>query len=171
MATSLRPSSAHRARSRAACFLPRGFSLVELTIVLAIVAIISTMAMGRYWSSLGNYRAEMAARRIAQDLQLVQTRARATSSAQSFIINQISSLYRLPGEKPLRPGDPDMRVRLTDDPFNARILVFRSGAGLSTIKFDGYGTPDQSMQIQVGSGEHTRTVDMNASGVIRVTTP
>src|SRR5438105_3411892 len=94
-ARNLRPCVALPARRRAdSAFRPPmltrrasifrlAFSLVELTVVLALVVIVSAIALPRYWSSAGYYRVDLAARRLAADLALAQTHARTTAQFQN----------------------------------------------------------------------------------------
>jgi prepilin-type N-terminal cleavage/methylation domain-containing protein len=48
--------------------LAKGFSLLELVMVVAIVGIVSAIAVPRYSTAACNYRAEVAARRVAKDI-------------------------------------------------------------------------------------------------------
>ena len=77
--------TAHRgvrraARRAASCSARGGFSLFELLIAMSVIAIIAAVAVPRYASSVGRYRAESAARRVAADLTLAQAKARAAKA-------------------------------------------------------------------------------------------
>ena len=53
------------------------------------------MALPRYGRSVGRYRAECAARRIASDLALAKATAKATSSDRSVTFNTVADSYTL----------------------------------------------------------------------------
>lgn len=163
-----RPSSPE-GRTRAVC--ASGFSIIELVVVLAIISIASAFAIGRYSSSMSRYRADLAARRLQQDLLLAQSRARSTADTRMVTVDQPDGSYRLVGEKPLRPSDIDYRVSLRIEPFLTLIRRIDTPNGSPQIVFDGYGTPNQAMQIVLASGPDKRTVTVSASGVVSVSNP
>src|SRR5690606_27031377 len=71
------------AMPQAAQPLRRGFSLLELVMVLTIIAILAAIATPRYANAMARYRADLAARRIAADLLLAQRLARTESRSRS----------------------------------------------------------------------------------------
>ena len=122
-----------------------GFSLVELVMVLAIMAIITALAVPHYNSSVSRYRADAAARRIASDLELAQSRA-----------------YQLAGIADLNHPDQPYTVRLADPPYFA-VLKSVNFAGSNTISFDGYGQPTNPGAIILGVGVEQRTITVDPS--------
>src|SRR5437763_12147293 len=87
--------------SRSDPFFRGAFSLIELMLVIAIIAVVSAMALPRYSNSLHAYRATMAAKRIASDLQLAQFRARSLSTTRTVTFTAAASSYQLAGESDL----------------------------------------------------------------------
>src|SRR3954451_23186913 len=63
------------------------FTLFELMIVILIIWIAAAVAVPRYASSVGRYRAEFAAKRVAADLNLARARAKAASSTRNVTFN------------------------------------------------------------------------------------
>src|SRR3954468_24220391 len=71
------------------------FSLFELLFVIAIIAIVAAMAMPRYGRSVARYRAECAAKRVAADLALARSTAKAVSAERIVTFNTVAGSYTL----------------------------------------------------------------------------
>lgn len=165
-----RPRAAPQAPRRAV----RAFSLVELATVLAIIACVAGMAYPRYASSLSRYRVDLAAKRFAADLALAQAAARASGSFQTVAIDAAGATYRLNEQSSLTATGGRYLVSLSASPFFTTIASAKTsgGAAVTALKFDGYGRPDQALTARLASGDHTRTITVDAStGAINVTTP
>jgi prepilin-type N-terminal cleavage/methylation domain-containing protein len=139
----------------------RGFTLIELVLVAAIVSILSAVAIPRYASSLANYRADAAARRILADIQLAQARARALSAQQTITFSTTQHSYQIAGY-----ADPDLpsatyTVSLRAAPYSARLTTASFG-GSATLTLNGFGLPATSGTLQVQSGAAVRTLTINA---------
>jgi prepilin-type N-terminal cleavage/methylation domain-containing protein len=137
-----------------------GFSIVELALVLAIISVLAGIAAPRYARSLARYRADMAARRIAADLSLAQSRARSSSTSQAIVFDVTNNQYTIPGL-----ANPDNRsqtyvVNLKDEPYLATIGTASFG-GASTLTFNGYGDPANSGSITITSGDWTKTITLS----------
>jgi prepilin-type N-terminal cleavage/methylation domain-containing protein len=140
----------------------RGFSLVELVLVLAIMAIVSALAVPRYYSSVARYRADAAARRIASDLELAQSRAYSRNATQSALFSIGSSSYQIDGmADPYHPSQP-YTVRLGESPYFARLKSVNF-AGSNTLSFDGYGQPASAGTIVLAVGMEQRTITIELS--------
>jgi len=133
--------------ARAAC----AFTLVELMIVMAIIATLAFMAVPRFNNALAPRRAEMAAGRIAADLDYARRHARATSSAIVVQFDASRSTYTLIGVT--HPDHPAQAyaVALTDEPYRATIGTFDVG-GDTNIVFDAWGDADARASISVVTG-------------------
>jgi prepilin-type N-terminal cleavage/methylation domain-containing protein len=143
------------------------FSLLELLIVLVLVGIISAIAVPRYASSLDNYRASVAARKVAADLAMTQSSARAGSRAQTLAFVSSGQSYRVEGLAAL-DGVPDRyAVNLSEPPYSSRATV--DFAGTLSVTFDGYGTPSSGGTVLLRSGQARRTVTLDAhTGACRI---
>jgi len=178
--SSIRPCDAPPAPRRADSALatrpslrpPRGFTLFELTIVLAIVVIVSAIALPRYWSSIARYRVDIAARRLAADISLAQSHARTSGQFHNIQFTRGSLTYTLPEETSFTESPTGYVVNLDASPFNVSVLSFALSDGGKTITFDGFGQAAQSATIQLGAIGHSRTITLNqASGAVNVATP
>lgn len=136
--------------------------------VLAIVSVLAGIAAPRYAQSLARYRADMAARRIASDLALAQTRARTTSTSQTIIFDVTNNQYTISGL-----ADPDNRsqnyvVNLKDEPYLATIGTASFG-GAGTLTFNGYGDPANAGTITIISGAWTKQITLSAqTGLVSI---
>lgn len=173
----IRPSAARHACRRADRAFggwAGAYSLMELTVVLVIVALGAGIAVPRYAGSLSRYRVDMAGKRLAADLALAQSAARSTGTFQQVKFGIASDGYQLVEQGSLLNDGRKMTVLLNVDPYYTTIVTVKDGNGalVPTMKFDGFGQPDQSLTVKLRSGTHTRTVTVDkVSGAINVATP
>lgn len=147
----------------------RGFSLVELVLVVAILAVVTAVAMPRYQAALARYRLEAGTRRLAADLQLAQESARTAGARRTVIFDLLTSQLRIPElSDPLRGSSGSYLTRLGEFPYYCRIVSADLGGDQEVI-FDGFGQPDSGGQIILSCGSLTRTIELQArSGQVRL---
>lgn len=138
----------------------RGFSLLELILVLAIVATLAAIASPRYGYALARYRAEAAARRVAADLELARATAKADSTSVTVMFNLADNRYELIGVTSLDRDFTDAELVLSDEPYRSR-LVAAGFNGNQVVVFDGYGVPDSGGTVVVSCGSVTRIVELD----------
>lgn len=143
----------------------RGFTLLELVLVAAIVGVIAMIAAPRYSSSLWNYRADAAAQRLAADLRLARDTARLTSRSTtiSFTAAFIGQ-YSIINVAPLDTASGTYAVNLSRDPYRATMDSVTIGGGGMALIFDGFGTPRDTAVISVRCGPMRRVVRVDALG-------
>jgi prepilin-type N-terminal cleavage/methylation domain-containing protein len=146
----------------------RGFTLVELAVVVVVMAVLAQVAVPRYGRAISNWRAEAAARRIASDIGVAQARARALSTSQSIVFSTGSNSYQITGmADPDHPGTT-YTVGLADQTTGA-VVGSAAFGGSSTLTFNGYGSPTNGGSVVVTSGTATRTVVVAAeTGAVSV---
>jgi type II secretory pathway pseudopilin PulG len=146
--------------------------LVELVMVTAIVAVIAAIAVPRYGSSVANMRVQMAARKLAADLAMIQSQARASSASRAIEFVPATGLYRLPQVGGI-DGAAVYEVNLAADPYLCAFDLTFDGTGtINTLQFDGYGTPSRGVSVQLRSGTTQRTVLLSrTTGAVSITTP
>jgi prepilin-type N-terminal cleavage/methylation domain-containing protein len=138
-----------------------GFTAVELLITMAVITVLAAMAVPRFGGAIGRYRAEMAARRVVQDLTLARSIAISRSTKQSVSFDRTNHSYQLVGiMDPDRPSRPFI-IELAQHPYEAALLKLDLG-GDATIVFDGYGTPDAAGTILIGVGGIQKRIDVAA---------
>ena len=136
------------------------FSLVELLFVIAIIAIVAAVAMPRYGRSVARYRAQCAARRIAADLYLARSSAKANSSDRVVTFNTVAGSYTLGGVRNIDHASSPYTVTLSDAPYHAQ-LYYADFGGSPQAQFDMYGSPKWGGQVIVKVGEFQQVVALN----------
>jgi prepilin-type N-terminal cleavage/methylation domain-containing protein len=141
----------------------RGFTLVELVIVAAVMAVISAIAIPQYGAAMANFRVKAAARRLVSDLAMAQASARSGSVSRPIDFDPATGSYTIGGISGL-DGAATYNVSLKDDPYRSTFAVTLTGAGVANrLTFSGYGWPDRAANIVITSGTAKRTVATDAS--------
>ena len=134
-----------------------GFTLIDLVMTVAVIAIIAAIATPRYANALTRYRAEAAARRVVADLALARQTAKSTSSSRTVEFDAGDDSYVIPNVRELDTAGTTYRVQLQDPPYQAQIVSVDLG-GDSEIIFDGFGIPDSGGSVVVQAGDYQYTV-------------
>ena len=136
------------------------FTLIELVLVIATIAVLSAIAVPRYADALARYRTDLAAKRVAADLLLARANARTTGTVQ--VVNFAADGYTLTGMPAPDGGAGDYAVRLSDEPYGATLGTVAFGDPPATsVTFDRYGTPNASGGVVVKAGRHQKTVSVD----------
>ena len=125
------------------------FTLVELVICLAILATAAAIAVPRYAASLARYRAELAAKRIVNDLELVRNRARAQGTYESAYFYTSGDYYRMASDPAL--SDQVAAILLRQDRRAAG-----SGAAAAGSTFSAHAGADPWLQTRKVFVEYRR---------------
>lgn len=133
----------------------RGFSLVELTVVLVLIGVLAALAAPRFANASSHRRVESAAARVIADLRYAQQRARATS-------DNVSLNFR--GGNTYTLADKNTKVLQTVDlsaePFGVQIES-KIDRSVTRLTFNGFGQPDAGAKFILSSGSHTATVTVD----------
>ena len=117
----------------------RAFTLIEVIVVLAIIAVLAGVAIPRMGASSPRYRIEAAARRVVADIELARQHANQTSSQQAIVFDAASNSYRLPGVTSLDDPSGTYSVELDEAPYDTLIIAVDFDGG-AMLTFDGFGT-------------------------------
>jgi len=137
-----------------------GFSLLELVLVVAIVAVVAAIAVPRYGRASARYRLDLAARRVAADLRMAQSRAKAASSPCTVLYTPATNEYKLLNVASLDGASGNYSVCLAADPYRVSLSLADFG-GTSQITFNGWGLCGcgGTVVVKLGSQQRTVTVD------------
>lgn len=138
----------------------RGFSLIELVLVLTIISVLAAIAVPRYTGALARYRADAAARRVVADLGYARSLAKTTSADVRVRIRNDQDRIRLAGVQSLDDPTQGWDLMLADKPYYADIVS--NDFPSNQLIFNGYGDPDSGGSIQVTVGTELRTVVLDA---------
>ncbi len=138
----------------------RAFSLLELVMIIAIIAIVSAIAVPRYGNSLARYHAEVTARRVVADLGLAQAMARTTTSAVTVTFEVQNNRYELQGVEAADDPGQDASLTLSAPPYYAQLVAAVFG-GDEVVIFDGYGMPDSGGSVDITAGGVTKTIQLD----------
>jgi prepilin-type N-terminal cleavage/methylation domain-containing protein len=147
--------------------LALGFSLVELMLTLAIIALLSAIAVPRIANSAAGSRASAAAQRIAADLNMARSRANITSTALTVTFTFATNQYQIPGIPDLVQPTSTYTVNLADEPYRAVLTstTFTGSTqttGAAQLSFNGYGVPSSGGTITISSGNASKVITIDA---------
>lgn len=133
------------------------FSLAELVVVLAIIGIISAVAVPRFAGAAVRQRVEAAARRVALDLNRLRRHAYQTSANQAVLFDVSTHAYAMAGmSDPDKPGQYYV-VSLAAEPYQVVIVTANFG-GNPKFTYNGYGRPSVGGIVTVGVGGDQRSI-------------
>lgn len=146
----------------------RGFSLLEVLLVLGILVTFAGLAIPRYSDAVFRHQADLAARRVAIDLRQAQSYAKTTSTACTVSFSVSSEQYQMIGVPSLDGQAGDYTVDLSVDPYNAK-LTSADFDGATQVVFDGWGMPDSGGTVVVNAGSEQRTIVVDgATGEVTI---
>jgi prepilin-type N-terminal cleavage/methylation domain-containing protein len=141
-----------------------GFTLLEMTIVILLIAILSAVAIPRYANSVNRYRVEMAAKRVAADFALARNAARTSGLGQTINFGTPANGYTMPGLAAPDGRTGDYTVRLADEPFKVSLGTVAFGSSpVASVQFTRYGYPTAAGSVVVTSGDYSKTIYLDGT--------
>lgn len=140
-----------------------GFTLIEVTITMLVLAILTAVAAPSYISALASNRADMAARKVVADLHFARTEAQRYSQSRTVEFDIANGRYTLVSIASLDRSTAGYVVNLVDDPFAAALVSATFGAD-ANVTFDMYGRPDSDGTVVVQAGNFQKTITLASDG-------
>jgi len=143
---------------------PRGFSLTELIVIIAILGILSWLAFPKM-SAMDEIKLDAAARRLAGDLRYAQSMAMSRRVIHGVLFDPALGKYTVFAPNPATPiTDPADRARTMVVDYTSRtefkgVLVQSATFGTTPgVTFDYFGVP-----------RDTAGVDLSSTGIVVLT--
>lgn len=148
-----------RAKTRNLATLRRAFSLIELTMVLLLVGIITAVAAPRFSLALQRHRVESAAKRLALDLDVARRMARNSGKTVTVSFNQKTNTYALSNGLSSNRDARLSTVNLSASPYHCTL---ESVTVLNNqVQFDRFQRTSQQGEIVLRSGSIIRTLTID----------
>ncbi len=131
----------------------RGFSMIELVIVLVIIGVTAAIAVPRYANSIQRTKVDGAARRMAADIERLRDRARAQGREQRLYVATAGYVLMMSDDSGNLVRE---RVDLSIDPYGVGVRpTVVTDRGLT---FDSLGRASEALLVYVTNGEVSRGV-------------
>jgi prepilin-type N-terminal cleavage/methylation domain-containing protein len=142
----------------------RGFSLIEMTFVVATIAVLAAIGIPKYAQAINRYRVDLAAKRVVADLALARSSARASGLGQVVDFATPTNGYTLTGLTASDGRAGQYVVRLSDEPYKATIGTVAFGTATpaaQSVRFTRFGTPEAGGTVVISSGGYSKTVALD----------
>lgn len=138
-----------------------GFTLIEVLVVIALIALIGTMTAVAMSGGLQGIRLRSASKEVATQLRYTRAQAIASGQPQRFVINPSAHLYSAPGKRNGRLPQ-QLGVRF----FGARQASAQAGEGAIVFYPDGASTGGH---VELVAGQATRRITVAwLTGEVRI---
>lgn len=135
----------------------RGFSILELMVVLALFGVLATLVASGWRAHVAQQRLRYGVAQVAMDLRGAQERAKAERAPYVVTFTAASSAYTI-----ARSG-----VFLE----NARLPDGITAMSNVVVVFSAFGRPDAARTITIGGAAGTASVSLNAAGGVTYQEP
>ncbi|MBX3358940.1 MAG: prepilin-type N-terminal cleavage/methylation domain-containing protein [Phycisphaeraceae bacterium] len=142
---------------RSAAVSHRAFTVFELVIVLSLAAVLAAVALPRFAAATARYRADLAAQRMAMDIERVRVASRISSRDITISFLSGGRGYTVSGEASLDKPGQGYEIVLTGEPYHASIQSVDFG-GSNVILFNYMGVAKSSGEVIVAAGGERRRV-------------
>ena len=144
-----------------------GLTLIELTMVLLIMGILTAVAAPRLTSQLNQHSVGAVRSLIQADLKAAQQEALTTSSSVTVSIDRLQNVYQITAN---RGGTATVlkTIRINNDPWNSTITSLLKGSAKTSVDtmaltVNGAGIFAENVVINLASGSATARATVDAA--------
>lgn len=144
-----------------------GLSLIELTMVVLIMGILTAIAAPRLTSNLNQHSVGSVSSLIQTDLKAAQQEAVTTSCSVTFSIDRLANSYSITAR---RNGSAKVlkTIQIDDDPWNSEITSLLQGSTKKSVDtmavtINGAGVFAEDVVINLASGSATARATLDAA--------
>jgi len=138
--------------------LGRGFSLVELVIVVAIVGVVALLATPRFTEASEGRRLDLAHTRIDRALDAWAERARLSSADMLAAFDQDAETLSLYDGRVIDDRDLIETIRFGETPYRVDLRTESGSVKDTQIALNAHGLTDDDLSVEIRVGDLTRTI-------------
>jgi type IV fimbrial biogenesis protein FimT len=150
----------------------KGFSLIEVIVVMVILAIISALAAPSFSEWIEKYRVKSASRQLVTDLQLMKMKSISDKVQHRIRFINASNQYMLERYDASAPAwvqfDIVRDIASSTNPYFAKGVSFTQGLNGNNITFSPSGSANPFGTVIFTTGDQTRNVVVSMTGRIRI---
>jgi prepilin-type N-terminal cleavage/methylation domain-containing protein len=139
-----------------------GFTLLEVTLCLIIVAVLAVAAQPYYVSFISHDRVRRAADRLAADIYLAQSEAIKQQANVTITFDADNEKYTLSNLSPDSKGATTREVSLGSSEAGACLVIGVDFGGGKALVFNAYGIPASAGSVTLGTAYVTCAVSVDA---------
>jgi len=139
-----------------------GFTLLELLIAIAIIAVIGAIILPVYQSARPSLRLNTVARDLVADLRLAQQEAVTQQILHGIAFDASANKYQI-----INLGNSTV-VKTVHIP-TPLVLATTTGLTAATVSYNATGAVAESGTVVIGNGTATSTIEIKPSGYVKIT--
>jgi len=146
----------------------KGFTIVELIIVLIIIGILLTVVSGRFLAGVGTMKVTAASEHIKAHIRLARQRSSLEQVSFAAEFNTATDNYRVYNTSTSDEiKDPltqkDLNITFSGDPeFDGVTIDSANFGGSNEVSFNSFGEPSSSGSVTISYGDNSKIISVEA---------
>lgn len=138
----------------------RGFSLIELVMVMVVLGTIAAIAAPRVSAAQTGNRLAAAEKRLANEFAAVGALARAKGAAHTVQIHLVTNEFRVFEGTPSKLGALVSSVDFDAEPYGVTFATTTIGHPSGYVGVDAFGMYEAVARVRIARGSNTATVNL-----------